>query len=86
MGITATIGITASVFTGGCLLPQLIKLIKEKEPENISLGMMSVLFIGLAFWIYYGFLKDDLRIVIPNVFSLVVNVVTVILSFKYKKE
>ncbi len=83
---TEIIGIGASIFTGGSLLPQLVKLVKEKDPENISMGMMAVLFIGLVFWVYYGVLKDDLIIIISNSFSMLVNIITVILSLKYKKS
>ncbi len=68
------------------MLPQLIKVIKEKQAEAISLGMLGVLFAGLGFWIWYGILKEDLIIVIANSFSLIVNIALAILSIKYKKE
>lgn len=78
------IGIAASVFTAAALIPQLVKLIREKNPANVSLGMMIVLFIGLAFWIWYGILLKDLIIIISNSFSLSLNVVIMILSTIYK--
>jgi MtN3 and saliva related transmembrane protein len=79
------IGLTASVFTGISLLPQLFKLIKEKEANDISLGMLSVLLIGLGFWVWYGCLKKDWIIIISNSFSILVNLVTIVLSLLYKK-
>ncbi|MES2761764.1 MAG: SemiSWEET transporter [Bacteroidota bacterium] len=86
MNLTGIIGVSASVFTATSLIPQLIKLIKEKKSENISLGMMAVLFIGLVLWIWYGFLKEDWIIIISNGFSLMINLITVILSLKYKTK
>ncbi len=85
MSFQSIIGIIASVFTACSLLPQLVKLLKEKKAENVSMGMLLVLFVGLAFWVYYGVLKSDLIIIISNAFSLVVNVTVMIVSLKYKK-
>jgi MtN3 and saliva related transmembrane protein len=86
MNTTEIIGILASIFTATALIPQLIKLVREKKSENISLGMMAVLFIGLVFWVWYGFMKDDWIIIISNAFSLLINIITVILSIKYKPK
>lgn len=84
--ITSITGIAASVFTAASLLPQLIKLLREKKAEDISLLMLAVLFIGLALWIAYGILKKDWIIIIANSFSLLINVLVVIFSLKYKNS
>ena len=78
-------GIAASVFTAVCLLPQLIKILKEKKAEDVSLLMLAALFIGLGLWIYYGILKNDLIIIISNSFSIIVNSIIVFFTLKYKK-
>jgi len=83
--VTQIIGIAASVFTGISLLPQLIKLLKEKKAENVSFGMIAILFVGLILWITYGVFKKDLIIIIANSFSLIINVLIVIFSIIYKK-
>lgn len=80
------IGFIASVFSGISLLPQLIKLIKEKESKDLSFGMLGSLLIGLVFWVLYGCFKKDLIIIISNSFSLLLNVIISILSLKYKKK
>jgi MtN3 and saliva related transmembrane protein len=80
------IGIIASILTGIALLPQLIRLIKEKQPENISQVMLAILLLGVGFWVYYGFLKNDWIIIVSNGFSFVVNVITIILIIKYKNS
>jgi MtN3 and saliva related transmembrane protein len=75
----------ASVFTGISLLPQLIKLVKEKKPSDISMWMLATLFTGLALWIWYGFRISDWIIVFANSFSLILNLLIVIINFHYKK-
>jgi len=78
------IGITASVFTGISLLPQLIKILKEKKAQHVSLLMLIVLFIGLVLWVIYGCLKNDWIIIAANSVSLILNILTALYSLKYK--
>jgi MtN3 and saliva related transmembrane protein len=80
------IGIAASVCTAVCMLPQLIKIIKEKKAEDISLPMVITLLTGLALWITYGIMKKDLVIAISNGISVVINVSLMVLSIKYKTK
>jgi MtN3 and saliva related transmembrane protein len=82
--VTQTIGIIAGIFTATSLLPQLIKIIKEKSAENVSIGMLLVLMTGVSLWIYYGFLREDIPIIATNSFSLLLNIVTVYFRVKYK--
>jgi len=79
------VGIGASILTAASLVPQLIKLIREKKAEDISVVMLSILLCGLGLWIYYGIMKNDLIIVISNAFALVINLSTVALTLLYKK-
>ncbi len=80
------IGITAGIFTACSLLPQLVKLVKEKKAEDISLAMLLVLFCGVGLWIYYGVLKKDIPIIVTNGFSLLVNIAIIFFSIKYKSK
>ena len=68
------IGIAAGICTGVSLLPQLIKIIKEKKAEDISWIMLFILLTGLAGWVWYGLLKQDYPIIITNSFSILVNI------------
>jgi MtN3 and saliva related transmembrane protein len=83
---THLIGIAASVFTSATLLPQLVKIVKEKNADGTSYGMLGVLFVGLSLWIIYGVRKEDLIIIIANAFSLLLNLVVLILTFRYRKK
>lgn len=80
------IGITAGVFTAVSMLPQLIKIIREKKAENISLGMLGILITGLALWVLYGIFKNDLPILCTNAFSLLVNILVLVFSIVYKNK
>jgi MtN3 and saliva related transmembrane protein len=84
MDATEVAGIAASIFTGIALLPQLIKIFKEKNAEGTSWLMLSSLFIGLSLWVLYGARKEDPIIIISNAFAWTVNCTVIILSLKYR--
>jgi MtN3 and saliva related transmembrane protein len=78
------IGILAGIFTAASLLPQLVKIIKEKKSENISYFMLFILLAGLSMWVWYGILRKDYPIIITNSFSFLVNILVIYFTMKYK--
>lgn len=83
---TEIIGIAAGICTAISLLPQLIKIIREKEARNISLFYLVILLAGLSLWIWYGILREDLPIIATNVASIVLNIAIIILGIRYKRR
>ena len=79
------VGLAAGICTSISLLPQLIKLLKHKKAEDISLFYLIILFIGLGLWIWYGFLREDTPIIVTNGFSLVINGIVIVLGIRYKR-
>ncbi|BEV06131.1 MULTISPECIES: SemiSWEET transporter [Chryseobacterium] len=80
------LGIIAGLLTSGSMIPQLVKVIKEKNADDLSSGMLIVLISGVSLWIWYGFLKDELPIILTNAFSVVVNVTLLIYCLIYKNK
>lgn len=67
------IGTIAGVLSSVSMIPQLVKVLKEKDVENISWGMIVVLLTGVSLWVVYGILKDEWPIILSNGFSVLVN-------------
>lgn len=86
MNWTQIIGLFAGICTASSLLPQLIKTFKEKKADEISKTMLLVLMVGVATWIVYGIMRDDLPIIITNSFSLFLNITMIFLRLKYHKS
>jgi MtN3 and saliva related transmembrane protein len=84
--LTEIVGIVAGICTAISLLPQLIKMIKNKKADDISLFYLTILLCGLSLWVWYGFLRDDMPIIVTNSFSLLLNITVIILGIKYKKK
>ena len=83
MNTTQWIGIAAGALTSVSMLPQLIKIIKEKKAGDVSVVMLLVLISGLALWAVYGFMKEDWPIIITNSFSFLLNCVVLFFRVRY---
>lgn len=80
------IGLIAGGLTSIAMMPQLIKVIREKNAKDISVMMLLVLITGLSLWVWYGFLQDELPIILSNSFSVLVNVILLICCLIFKKK
>jgi MtN3 and saliva related transmembrane protein len=80
------IGIAAGVLTAFSMLPQLLKVIKEKKVEDLSVLMIVTLLAGLMLWVVYGFMRKDAPIIYTNIFSVTVNLALIFFRIKYSKK
>jgi MtN3 and saliva related transmembrane protein len=74
------IGLAAAVCTTGANLPQLKKAWTTGQTDDISMSMLLVLASGLALWVVYGVLQEDIVIILANGISL-----TLIVGLLYLK-
>jgi MtN3 and saliva related transmembrane protein len=80
------VGVAAGVLTSVSLLPQVIKIQREKKADDISIPYLVTLLAGLCLWIVYGSLREDIPVIATNIFSTLVSVVAIVLGLKYKKN
>ncbi len=80
------LGIIAGILTSVSMIPQLVKVLKEKNADDLSWIMLLVLISGLSLWVWYGFLKDELPIILSNSFAVLVNIILLICCMMYKKK
>lgn len=66
MDATEILGLVAAAITTVANIPQALKVIKTKSTKSISAFTYSMLFLGMSTWVVYGFLKNDLPIIIGN--------------------
>lgn len=82
------LGIIAGFLTSISMIPQLIKVIKEKNVEDLSWVMILVLICGLSLWVWYGIIQKELPIILSNAFAVLVNLclLSFYLLFRKKKK
>jgi len=84
--LTFIIGLAGGVCTALSLLPQLIKMVRDKKANDISLFYLLILFTGLSLWIWYGVKRTDLPVILTNIVALILNVVIILLGIRYKRK
>jgi MtN3 and saliva related transmembrane protein len=80
------LGIVAGVLTSVSMIPQLIKVIKEKNVEELSWVMILVLICGLSLWVWYGILQNELPIILSNAFAVLVNLTLLVCLILFRKK
>jgi MtN3 and saliva related transmembrane protein len=85
MNLTQIVGIVAGLFTASSLIPQVVKTLKEKKAEDVSMLTLIVLLTGVSLWIVYGIMRDDIPIIATNAISFMVNVTMIVLRVKYNR-
>lgn len=86
MNFEDLIGLSAGLLTSTAMVPQLTKVLKTRDTENLSVAMILVLIAGVGLWTYYGILKNELPIILSNGFSVLINLALLACALIFKKE
>lgn len=84
------LGFLAAFCTTIAFIPQAVKVYKSKHTKDISLGMFSLLNIGLVLWLWYGLIIESYPIIISNavtiIFALYILITKIILDVPVSKK
>jgi uncharacterized protein with PQ loop repeat len=74
----------------GCVMAvspvlQIRKMQAHRSSKEISIGYLLVLLIGFLLWLAYGIGLHNVAIIVPNVVSVVVAVVTILVARYYRQ-
>ena len=86
IGWTEILGLTAGVFTTAAVTPQIWKAWKTKEVDDVSPGMYFVLVTGLALWVVYGIITNDIPVIATNGVAFCLNVFMLFLIYHYREK
>ena len=79
------LGLAAAIFTTAANIPQTLKIIKTKSTKSISTITYIMLLVGFLLWITYGFMRDDLPIILANIISAVISITILFLKHTSKE-
>ena len=79
-------GYFAAILTTAAFLPQLIKTLKTKKAEDVSLLTLIMFICGVGFWILYGLKISSSPILIANIITLILNLFILISKVFYSKK
>jgi MtN3 and saliva related transmembrane protein len=77
------VGTAGAVLTTLCWLPQVLKMLREKEARSLSLPATGAFTIGIALWLIYGLALDDWPLIGSNAVTLALMAPIVVLKLRY---
>ena len=77
-------GTVAGALTTLAFLPQVMKVIKTKDTQSLSLGMYLMQVIGVALWFIHGVSIGDNALMIANGITFCLSLVILAYKLKYK--
>ena len=66
-------GYFAAILTTTAFLPQLIKTLKTKKADDVSLLTLIMFLCGVGSWIIYGYAISSIPILMANTITLILN-------------
>jgi len=84
MNDISIIGYIAAIFTTFSALPQLLKIIKTRKTRDISLTMFAMMGIGISLWLTYGWLNNDMPLILANAVSIIFIITIITYKLIYK--
>ena len=79
-------GYFAAILTTAAFLPQLIKTLKTKKADDVSLTTLLMFIIGVMSWIIYGYKISSKPLLIANLITLILNVFILISKIYFSKK
>ena len=71
-------GYFAAILTTSAFLPQLIKTLKTKKADDVSLTTLVMFIVGVLSWIIYGYKISSAPILVANLITLILNLLIMI--------
>jgi uncharacterized protein with PQ loop repeat len=64
---------------------QIRKIVQHRSSHGISLGYMTVLFVGFLLWLAYGISLGNWALILPNVVAAIVIAATMAVVLRYRR-
>ena len=79
-------GYFAAILTTLAFLPQLIKTLKTKKAEDVSLITLIMFLTGVLSWIIYGYKISSTPILLANIITFFLNLLILIFKITFSKK
>lgn len=80
------LGSAAAVCTTGAFVPQVVRVVRLKRADEISLSTFSVFAVGTFVWAVFGKLIGSWPIILANAITFVLAMTIVFLKLSYDRS
>jgi MtN3 and saliva related transmembrane protein len=77
------LGAASALLTTACWLPQVLKILREKEARALSLPATGSFTLGIMLWLVYGIAINDWPLICSNAVTLALMAPILALKLRY---
>lgn len=78
------VGTMAALCSIVSFVPQILKIVRERDASSVSLRMYFVTVTGFALWITYGTMLASWPLIVANAANLVLAATILVLKYRYR--
>ena len=80
------IGFAAATCTTAAFVPQLIRIVRLRSAQDISLPTFLLFSVGVGLWLVYGLYSESSPIVVSNAVTLALSLSILAFKFRYNRN
>jgi MtN3 and saliva related transmembrane protein len=84
--IADVVGTGAALCSMSSFVPQIAKIVRERDASSVSLRMYAVTVTGFALWITYGALIGSWPVAASNVVCLALSATILFLKWRFSRD
>jgi|HubBroStandDraft_1064217.scaffolds.fasta_scaffold14370_6 MtN3 and saliva related transmembrane protein len=78
-------GVGAMICSTSSFVPQLVKLVRERTAEAVSMRMYLLTVAAFTLWTAYGFFLGSVPLIASNLISLGLSATILVLTLRYSR-
>lgn len=78
------LGLVAGFLTTIAFVPQVVKTWRTKSARDLSLVMFSLFCAGVFLWMIYGFMINELPVILWNIITLMLALIILFFKLRFK--
>jgi MtN3 and saliva related transmembrane protein len=79
------VGTLAALCSMTSFVPQIAKIVRERDAESVSLRMYAVTVTGFSLWIAYGVLTKSWPVTGANTVCLILSATILVLKWRFSR-
>ena len=84
MNLANVLGVGAALCSMASFLPQILKIVRERDAASVSLRMYAVTVSGFGLWIAYGLQIGSWPVAASNIVCLLLSGAILVLKWRFE--
>jgi MtN3 and saliva related transmembrane protein len=77
------VGVAAGLCSMASFVPQILKIVRERDASGVSLRMFVITIVGFVCWTIYGVLSNSWPVALANAVCLALTITILVLRLRF---